>query len=72
MIQDYKDGGYKKVDFKMVVEAGKIYWIKRFLSNNSADWKTLMFKFCKKENLQIFLQFFFDENEIPKDISEYY
>jgi len=72
MIQDYKDGGYKMVDFEMIVEAGKIDWIKRFLSNNSADWKTLMYKFCKKENLQIFLQGNFDENEIPKDIPEYY
>ena len=26
MIQDYKDGGYKMVDFKMIVEAGKIDW----------------------------------------------
>ena len=48
MIQDYKDGGFKKVDLKIIVESGKIYQIKRFLSNNSAYWKTLMFKFCKQ------------------------
>ena len=42
MIQDYKDGGYKMADFKMIVEARKIDWIWRFLNNNSADWITLM------------------------------
>ena len=72
MIQDYKDGGYKMVDFKMIVESGKIDWIKRFLSNISADWKILMFAFCKKENLSLFFQGNFDENEIPQDIPEYY
>lgn len=72
MIQDYKYGGCRMVDFKMIVESAKMEWIKRFLNNDLADWKIFMFEFCKQENLQIYFQGNFDESEIPTDIPQYY
>jgi len=60
------------VDLKMVVESAHLDWIKRFLNNISADWKTLMVEFCKKENLNVFLQANFDETEIPCETPQYY
>ena len=72
MIQDYKYGGYRMADLKMIVESARLDWVKRFLNNNQADWKNLMVMFCKKENLQLYLQGNFDEREIPGDCPEYY
>ena len=48
MIQDYKYGGYRMTDLKMIVESARLDWIKRFLNKNQADWKSLMVMFCKK------------------------
>ena len=72
MIQDFQNGGYRMVDLKMIVESAQLDWIKRFLDNNSADWKTLMVEFCKKEDLRVFFQANFDELEIPREIPQYY
>ena len=72
MIQDYHKGGYNMVDLQMVVHSAQLDWIKRFLNNNYADWKILMSEFCKKENLNLFLQGNFDEFEIPTDTPQYY
>lgn len=56
----------------MIVESAQIDWIKGFLKNVEADWKTLVYKFCKKENLQLYLQANFDEKDLPRNIPQYY
>jgi hypothetical protein len=72
MIQNYELGGYKMPNMEMIICANQIECIKRFLMPIDADWKHPMRHFCKKENLDLFLQSNFDLNELPSIIPDYY
>ena len=70
--QDYKLGGHKMIDFGIFVKSAKCKWIQRYLDNELKDWKSTFELFCKKKNLQLFLQSNFSRDEIPTLIPNYY
>jgi hypothetical protein len=71
-IQDYKNGGYKMIDYNNYVKAAKCTWITRYLNVDNMDWKSSFEDLRKKENLSLFLRSNFEIMELPKSMPQYY
>ena len=70
--QDFNLGGFKMANLDDIIKASSIMWIKKYLDETNRNWKGIFENFCKKKNLNLFLQSNFDVNEIPNNMPLYY
>ena len=70
MIGDEEDGGLRMPNFKSIVKAQKVMWIKRLLDNEPRKWKTISFKLMKLSKSDLLYKNTIEY--IPKQCSPFY
>ena len=70
--QEFKNGGYKMINFTDIITASSIMWVQKYLNNTEREWKYTLEYFSKKRNLRLFLRSNFDADELPNYVPSYY
>ena len=70
--QEFKNGGYKMINFTDIITASAIMWVQKYLDITEREWKYTLEYFSKKRNLRLFLRRNFDADELPNYVTSYY
>ena len=72
LIGKYADGGLKAPHLKTMIQAQRAMWIKRYISNKDALWKSILNFYLKDQGGELFCHCNYDESCFPKNISKFY
>ena len=70
--QNFEKGGYNMVNFKDIITASSIMWIKKYLDNIDRDWKFTFEVLSKQANLNLCIQSNYDSTEFTAELPKYY
>ena len=70
--QEFKNGGFKMANFKDIIKAASVVWVKRYLDDTDRQWKRILEYLCNMSYLNIFLHSNFDVKELPRTLPQYY
>ena len=65
-------GGLKMIDFKEIIKAQKIIWVKRLLNSEESKWKAVLMEFYKEMEITDIIKCNFDKSCIKEDLPEFY
>ena len=70
--QDFKNGGYKMINFTDIITASSVMWVQKYLDYTEREWKHTLEWFSNRKNLKLFLMSNFDVEELPTRLPSYY
>ncbi len=72
LIQDFKDGGLRNLDYLSFMIAQKIAWVKRFVQNSSTLSMKFLSEYIPKHDIAFTLSLTLDSNRLSKNIPVFY
>ena len=65
VIQNLDQGGYKVPDINIMSKVQQLKWVKRYLENTNASWKSVFQSLMKPIDIKCFVNSSFSKKEIP-------